>query len=102
MLPTPSWETQHRGRGRSLSSASLATRVAPRRVSNVPGRSADADVRRSWSKGHGYVQSESTGWTAFYRDLMTGRVREGDEYKGISPEAWTRYPTPRRRALNSG
>jgi len=64
----------------------------------VPMPMYDADGGGS----HGYVQSETTGWTAFYRDLMTGRVQEGDEYKGISPEAWKRYPTPRRRALNSG
>jgi hypothetical protein len=48
---------------------------------------------------HGYLQSETTGWTAYYRDLMTGRVREGNESKGITAEAWKRYPTPRKRVL---
>jgi hypothetical protein len=37
---------------------------------------------------HGYVQSPTTGWTSFYRDLMTGQVLEDDERKGITIEAW--------------
>jgi hypothetical protein len=37
---------------------------------------------------HGYVQSPTTGWTSFYRDLMTGRVLEDGICKGITAEAW--------------
>ena len=44
----------------------------------------DADAGGS----HGYVQSPTTGWTAFYRDLMTGQVLEDGMRKGITWEAW--------------
>jgi hypothetical protein len=44
----------------------------------------DADAGGS----HGYVQSETTGWTDFYRDLMTGQVLENGARKGITAEAW--------------
>ena len=37
---------------------------------------------------HGYVQSPTTGWTSFYRDLMTGQVLEDGVRKGITAEAW--------------
>jgi hypothetical protein len=37
---------------------------------------------------HGYIQSETTGWTSFYRDLMTGQVVEDGEKKGITAGAW--------------
>jgi hypothetical protein len=37
---------------------------------------------------HGYVQSKMTGWTDFYRDLMTGRVLDGGERTGITAAAW--------------
>ena len=37
---------------------------------------------------HGYVQSPTTGWTSFYRDLMTGQVLDNGERKGITAEAW--------------
>jgi hypothetical protein len=36
----------------------------------------------------GYQQSATDGWTAYYRDLMTGRVRVGDRRLGIPAEAW--------------
>lgn len=38
----------------------------------------------------GYEQSPTEGWTAYYRDLMTGRVRAGRRLLGITPEAWRR------------
>jgi len=44
----------------------------------------DADAGGS----HGYVQSDITGWTDFYRDLMTGRVLEDGRHTGIAAEAW--------------
>jgi hypothetical protein len=44
----------------------------------------DADAGGS----HGYVQDELTGWTAFYRDLMTGQVVEDGVCMGITKEAW--------------
>ncbi|MBS1807971.1 MAG: hypothetical protein JST84_07250 [Acidobacteria bacterium] len=37
---------------------------------------------------HGYVQSETTGWTEYYRDLMSGKVNSGEEETGIPVEAW--------------
>jgi len=37
---------------------------------------------------HGYMQSETTGWTSFYHDLMTGQVLENGEPKGITAKAW--------------
>jgi hypothetical protein len=50
----------------------------------VPMPEYDADAGGS----HGYVQCESTGWTAFYRDLMTGQVVEDGVCTGITKEAW--------------
>lgn len=37
---------------------------------------------------HGYIRSPTTGWTDYYRDLMTGQVAEGGELLGISWHAW--------------
>ena len=37
---------------------------------------------------HGYVQSPVSGWTDYYRDLMTGNVAEGGERLGIPADAW--------------
>ncbi|HTY92209.1 MAG TPA: hypothetical protein VMC84_13620 [Methanocella sp.] len=37
---------------------------------------------------HGYARSPVTGWCRYYRDLMTGRVRENGRSLGITPEAW--------------
>ena len=37
---------------------------------------------------HGYTQSKTTGWTDFYRDLMTGQVLDGGKRTGITAEAW--------------
>ena len=37
---------------------------------------------------HGYVHSDTEGWAAYYRDLMTGRVRENGTDKGITAVAW--------------
>ncbi|MDQ6861305.1 MAG: hypothetical protein M3032_09135 [Verrucomicrobiota bacterium] len=37
---------------------------------------------------HGYVQSETSGWCDYYRDLMNGRVAERNELKGIASSAW--------------
>jgi len=37
---------------------------------------------------HGYTQSPVTGWCAYYRDLMTGRVQENGRMTGITPAAW--------------
>jgi hypothetical protein len=36
----------------------------------------------------GYTQSPSEGWSAYYRDLMTGRVRVGERLLGIPAAAW--------------
>lgn len=37
---------------------------------------------------HGYIWSPTTGWTDYYRDLMTGNVLENGELLGISAQAW--------------
>jgi hypothetical protein len=37
---------------------------------------------------HGYTWSPERGWSDFYRDLMTGRVLENGEYRGMPPTAW--------------
>jgi hypothetical protein len=37
---------------------------------------------------HGYTQSQESGWTDYYRDLMTGNVIEEGRGKGIPLEAW--------------
>jgi hypothetical protein len=54
----------------------------------VPMPRYDADGGGS----HGYVQSKTTGWTDFYRDLMTGNVLEDGERKGIPARAWRNRP----------
>ncbi|MFL6531448.1 MAG: hypothetical protein ACJ8KX_13345, partial [Chthoniobacterales bacterium] len=37
---------------------------------------------------HGYVQSPTTGWSDYYRDLMNGRVQEDGHQKGVATIAW--------------
>lgn len=37
---------------------------------------------------HGYAQSSVSGWTDFYRDLMTGQVLEAGVATGIPLDAW--------------
>jgi hypothetical protein len=37
---------------------------------------------------HGYIQSRVTGWTDYYRDLMTGKIVEAGKPTGIPLEAW--------------
>lgn len=49
-----------------------------------PMPAGDADGGGS----HGYVDSPTTGWADYYRDLMTGRVLDNGSYKGIPPAAW--------------
>lgn len=44
---------------------------------------------------HGYVQSPTTGWTDYYRDLMNGRVQENGATKGIASTAWLDRSTAR-------
>jgi hypothetical protein len=41
---------------------------------------------------HGYVQSPTTGWTDYYRDLMNGKVIEAGQPKGIPLHAWSQKP----------
>lgn len=39
---------------------------------------------------HGYLPDPQTGWSSYYRDLMTGQVWEPllNQYTGITAEAW--------------
>lgn len=53
-----------------------------RRGFEMPPGDADGGGRA------GYEQTAAEGWTAYYRDLMTGRVRVEDRLTGIPPEAW--------------
>ncbi len=49
-----------------------------------PMPAGDADG----GSGHGYVWSPTTGWGEYYRDLMTGRVRDNGAWTGITARAW--------------
>lgn len=40
---------------------------------------------------HGYERSSTSGWTTYYRDLMTARVRECGESVGIPVIAWSEF-----------
>jgi hypothetical protein len=53
----------------------------------MPDGDADGGAR------HGYDQSALAGWTDYYRDLMTGNVREDGKRTGIPLDAWQ---SPRR------
>jgi len=44
---------------------------------------------------HGYTQSPETGWTGYYRDLMTGCVIDGGVPTGIPLDAWRIPPSYR-------
>jgi hypothetical protein len=48
----------------------------------MPERDADG------AEVHGYARSDSEGWSAYYRDLMSGNVLEGDARRGIPSSAW--------------
>jgi len=48
----------------------------------MPGGDADGGAR------HGYIQSSVSGWTDYYRDLMTGNVLEAGKPTGIPRNAW--------------
>jgi hypothetical protein len=48
----------------------------------MPDGDADGGER------HGYTQSPVSGWTDYYRDLMTGKVLEDGTLMGIPLEAW--------------
>lgn len=37
---------------------------------------------------HGFERSPTTGWMAYYHDLMTGQVLENGQLTGISAAAW--------------
>jgi hypothetical protein len=51
----------------------------------MPAGDADGGDR------HGYVQSPVTGWTEYYRDLMSGNVLDEGVMTGIPLDAWTRF-----------
>jgi hypothetical protein len=48
---------------------------------------------------HGYGQSPVSGWTDYYRDLMTGNVLDGGRATGIPLDAW-RHLSPRRSQIS--
>jgi hypothetical protein len=50
----------------------------------MPHGDADGGAR------HGYIQSQVSGWTDYYRDLMTGNVVDTGAATGIPPDAWGR------------
>jgi hypothetical protein len=48
----------------------------------MPDGDADGGAR------HGYIQSRVSGWTDYYRDLMTGNVLDAGTATGIPLDAW--------------
>jgi hypothetical protein len=48
----------------------------------MPDGDADGGAR------HGYIQSRVSGWTDYYRDLMTGSVLDAGRATGIPLDAW--------------
>lgn len=48
----------------------------------IPENNADG------ASGHGYERSPTTGWMAYYHDLMTGQVLEDGQLMGITAAAW--------------
>jgi hypothetical protein len=52
----------------------------------MPGGDADGGAR------HGYIQSPVSGWTDYYRDLMTGSVLDAGAATGIPLDAWRSRP----------
>jgi hypothetical protein len=48
----------------------------------MPDGDADGGAR------HGYIQSRVSGWTDYYRDLMTGHVLDSGTATGIPLDAW--------------
>ncbi|MBA3963605.1 MAG: hypothetical protein H0X40_17135 [Chthoniobacterales bacterium] len=48
----------------------------------MPAGDADGGSR------HGYVQSETKGWTDYYRDLMNAGVLDEGRLTGIRPDGW--------------
>ncbi len=60
-------------------------------------RMPDADA--DGGGDHGYVQSPVSGWTEYYRDLMSGNVRDKGAKTGIPRDAWGLPPCSARRAV---
>ena len=52
----------------------------------MPDGDADGGAR------HGYVQSPVSGWTDYYRDLMSGNVVDEGQATGIPLDAWRYKP----------
>lgn len=50
----------------------------------MPSGDADGGSR------HGYIQSKTTGWTDYYRDLMNGAVLDDGRLTGIQSDGWSR------------
>jgi hypothetical protein len=53
---------------------------------SMPDGDADGGAR------HGYTQSPASGWTDYYRDLMTGKVLCQGRQTGIPLDAWQHRP----------
>lgn len=60
----------------------------------MPYGDADGGAR------HGYVHSPTSGWTGYYRDLMTGNVLDGGRPTGIGVDAWL-CPSPRHSPISA-
>jgi hypothetical protein len=61
----------------------------------MPAGDADGGGR------HGYQQSPVSGWTEYYRDLMTANVLENGRHLGIPLEAWPIWGAGASRIANS-
>jgi hypothetical protein len=51
----------------------------------MPAGDADGGAR------HGYVRSPASGWTEYYRDLMSGNVLDQGVKTGIPLDAWNQF-----------
>jgi hypothetical protein len=50
---------------------------------------------------HGYIQSPVSGWTDYYRDLMSANVLDAGRRTGIPLDAWHFEPPPRNSAVGA-
>jgi len=72
------------GRRRGLGCTNGSTGSA----TTSPGGLRDAGGRRRRRRPGRLHQAPHDGWTAYYHDLMTGRVTVGDRLTGIPAGAW--------------
>jgi len=80
--PTSAWQNETRGEVWLHEWLHGVCHHFAQRGFAMPQRDADG------AELHGYQRSPTTGWTDYYRDLMSGMVAESGKRLGISLEAW--------------